>query len=183
MNLIYKIVNTENNKVYVGQTWQTLRKRLTEHKYAYKKTNSIISNAINKYGIDKFRIELLTVAHTQEIADYWECYFIERYNSIDSGYNIKYGGSHGKHTEETIEKIKAINVITKPIQSQKRKDYWENHPEERKKVGDFMKTEEGRKKISNARKGKPHPHKGSPRKGIRWSKKLNKINNLQGRSK
>ena len=37
--------------------------------------------AIDKYGKDSFRYELLTVAHTQEIADYWEIYFIEKNNS------------------------------------------------------------------------------------------------------
>src|SRR5580658_6339316 len=107
INLIYKLINKANNKIYIGQTWETIKERW-DHGWGYK-TCRYLQSAIDKYGKDNFRYEIITVAHTQEIADYWEIYFIEQYNSRDHnvGYNLRGGGSRGKfhHTEETKKKI------------------------------------------------------------------------------
>lgn len=107
MNLciIYKITNSINSKVYVGQTWQTLSERWNSgHGYV---ACIHLNKAIKKYGTDKFQHILLTVCSTQEAADYWEDYFIKHYDSTNRnfGFNIKNGGSHGKHTEESKNKI------------------------------------------------------------------------------
>jgi group I intron endonuclease len=93
---IYKITNTINNKGYVGQTWKTIQKRFQEHKRPAYKGCIHLHNALNKYGRDNFTIELLTVCGTQDTADYWERYFITKYNSIDNGYNLRNGG-HGDY--------------------------------------------------------------------------------------
>jgi len=164
---IYKLVNNSNDKVYVGQTWQTMHQRFAEHK-SKSKCHKLV-NAFNKYGRDNFQIVLLTIAHTQEVADYWENHFIELYQSIKHGYNIQFGGSHGKHSEETKNKLRGENNGM----------YGKTHtPEVRKLISDrnigHTLTIQQRQKIVSARTGQPHPHKGSPRKGIRWSKKLNK---------
>jgi len=55
-------------------------------------------------------MECLAVSHTQEVADYWEKYFIGRYDSIETGYNLRDGGSRGKHSQETKEKISIANT-------------------------------------------------------------------------
>jgi hypothetical protein len=67
-------------------------------------------NALKKYGKEKFTMECLAVSHTQEVADYWEKYFIGRYDSIETGYNLRDGGSRGKHSQETKEKISIANT-------------------------------------------------------------------------
>lgn len=102
--IIYKITNSQNNKVYIGQTWNALKKRFRDHKYD---KNSCIKlwHAFNKYGKDNFSINLITVCGTQETADYWEKYFITHYNSIKNGYNIKDGGSRGKLSEKAKRKL------------------------------------------------------------------------------
>jgi group I intron endonuclease len=105
---IYIIRNTKNDKVYIGQTWKTIRKRFLEHKLHRndtKRRSCKLANAMNKHGVDNFYIELLVFVHTQDIADYWESFFIDKSRSISSGYNIKAGGSHGRHSQETIKKI------------------------------------------------------------------------------
>lgn len=105
---IYIIRNTQNEKVYIGQTWKSIQKRLYEHKRHcndIKRRSSKLANAMIKYGIEEFYIELLIIANTQEIADYWEIHFINRYNSISAGYNIKEGGSYGRHSAESITKM------------------------------------------------------------------------------
>lgn len=107
--LIYVITNDINDKVYVGQTWRGLNIRFTEHS-CRSSTCMHLHNAIVKYGKESFRIKLLTVAHTQQIADYWEDFFILKYDSIQNGYNIKTGGMGGRHNEETKQKISVSNI-------------------------------------------------------------------------
>jgi group I intron endonuclease len=112
--IIYLLRNRVNNLIYVGQTWRTLKARFR----AYSKTQPHLFNAIKLYGKDQFFYEVLTVAGTQETADYWEKYFINKYNSTDPeiGYNLKAGGKDGIYVnrrinEETrkqwIEKLRA----------------------------------------------------------------------------
>lgn len=95
MHLIYIITNTKNPKVYIGQTRQTLKQRWSKHLWDHKCKH--LSNAIQKYGVDSFSVGLLTVAGTQETADYWEKFFIGQYHSNDreKGYNIREGGFSG----------------------------------------------------------------------------------------
>jgi group I intron endonuclease len=103
---IYLLTNTVNSKVYIGQTWLTLNKRMGKNGTNYK--NSIyLYSAIQKYGSDKFQYEILAQCSDQKTADYLEDYYINQYDSRnhDIGYNIKEGGSVGKHSEETIDKI------------------------------------------------------------------------------
>jgi group I intron endonuclease len=103
MCLIYKIINLINKKVYIGQTWSTLKHRLAQH-LSSKKKNKLF-DAIKKYGKENFQIQFLTVCGTQEVADYWETFFIEKYDSINLGYNIREGGSRGKLSSYTRKKI------------------------------------------------------------------------------
>jgi group I intron endonuclease len=98
---VYVIRNRVNDKVYVGQTWTTLSERLSKHKTPKANGCRKLYNAFKKYGRDNFIIELLTVAHTQGVANYWEQHFIKSYESIERGYNIKDGGSNGKPSLET----------------------------------------------------------------------------------
>ena len=50
VGVIYKITNTLNGKIYVGQTRRTLEMRLAEHRYNKNKGKSAIDEAIVKYG-------------------------------------------------------------------------------------------------------------------------------------
>lgn len=93
---IYKMLNQINGKIYVGQTWRTIQKRFGIHKQPSYKGCINLHNALNKYGRDKFTIELITICGTQDAADYWERFFILKYNSIDNGYNLRNGG-HGDY--------------------------------------------------------------------------------------
>jgi group I intron endonuclease len=158
---VYKIINSINNKVYVGQTWQTLNDRWNSgHGYV---SCVHLNKAIKKYGKDKFQHIVLTVCGTQETADYWEDYFIKHYRSTDKklGYNIKNGGSHGKHTEESKKKIseahkgKLHSEETKNKLSEIQKGHMVSE-ETKKKMSDSKRgrivSEETRKKLSEATK-------------------------------
>ncbi len=97
---IYKITNSANQKVYVGQTCQLLRQRFVQHKSPNEGVCRKLHNAFNKHGRDNFAIELIGLVYEQEDADKLESFFIEQYNAIDNGYNIRFGGSRGQWTQE-----------------------------------------------------------------------------------
>lgn len=96
--MIYKIVNSVNDKVYVGQTIRTLESRLRRHfddATKHPHTLNKFHRAINKYGKDKFRIELIDEASTQKELNQKEKFWIRKCNSIDNGYNTAEGGEGG----------------------------------------------------------------------------------------
>ena len=103
---IYLLTNIVNNKIYIGQTWYTLSIRMGKDGCNYKNCIYLYSS-IQKYGVDKFQYKILVQCCDQESADYLEEYFINQYDSRNHqiGYNLKTGGSIGKHSEETKTKI------------------------------------------------------------------------------
>ena len=94
---LYLITNIVNSKEYVGITIGNLQKRLRSHFAAAKRgRKNALSNAINKYGNESFKIELLRddaktfdELQTQEINE------IAKRDSIKAGYNSAVGGSLG----------------------------------------------------------------------------------------
>lgn len=104
---IYLLKNNSNGKIYIGQTWEEeVSDRMGKCGELYK-NSPYIYNAIQKYGSESFKYTILAEANTQENADKIESEYIAEYNSQDPniGYNLKDGGSHGKHSNETKEKI------------------------------------------------------------------------------
>ncbi|MFW6281341.1 MAG: GIY-YIG nuclease family protein [bacterium] len=55
---IYKIENKINGKVYIGQTTQDIRKRLSQHK-CKTLNRTVINKVINKYGSENFSFEMI----------------------------------------------------------------------------------------------------------------------------
>ena len=105
--VIYKITNTINNKVYIGQT---VRKGGFDARYGagtgnIKFThNKHLKRSIEKYGVENFTIDKeFDKANSQEELDEKEKYWISFYNALNPnyGYNKKEGGSGGKLNAET----------------------------------------------------------------------------------
>lgn len=87
--IIYKITNTKNGKVYIGQTTRTLRLRWEQHIRSAKNGGmSKFYKAIRKYGPESFKVETLCTAYSKEELNDLEIYFIHKYNSIKKGYNM-----------------------------------------------------------------------------------------------
>jgi group I intron endonuclease len=103
---VYLLTNKVNGKVYVGQTWLSFEERMQKDGAGYK-NSMYLYGALQKYGIENFEYSVLSKSLTQEEADKLEKFYIEKYNSLDHdvGYNLKEGGSAGKHSEETKIKI------------------------------------------------------------------------------
>lgn len=113
MHYLYRITNITNNKVYIGQS-NDPEYRWKQHKYDSQRTKPIqyIHRAIAKYSIKFFTFEVIAGCKTQDDADFVEDQLIEQYNSRnkDKGYNLKAGGSHGAHSEETKQKQREATI-------------------------------------------------------------------------
>ena len=94
--IIYKITNTVNNKVYIGQTKLTLQQRWGMHKRSVKKQSmdGLLQRAFRKYGIEVFLIDVLEDNIPNiEMLNTKEKYYIEKYASFgECGYNMTTGG-------------------------------------------------------------------------------------------
>lgn len=106
---LYKILNIENNKIYIGQTVQP-DKRWYQHKYDSTKDRipSLISQAIKKYSNSSFEFEVIVCCKSYEDANELETLLVKQYNSHVSnnqGYNISLGGMNAPITEEVKEKM------------------------------------------------------------------------------
>ena len=92
---LYLITNMINNKKYIGIT-NNPKKRWENHKCNNDKTMAI-AKAINKYGKENFKFEVLLSGIPIEKIDEYEIEYIKRYESHVStgkGYNISKGGRY-----------------------------------------------------------------------------------------
>ena len=111
MAYIYKISNDINNKVYIGKTTYNIQKRWKEHcndLHRRKLEKRPLYNAMNKYGIEHFYIELVEECSIDVLSER-EIYWIESYNSFKNGYNATKGGD-GAYRIDYTEVIKNYNI-------------------------------------------------------------------------
>ena len=109
---IYKITNTLNGKVYIGQSIN-VQERFYEHKRKLRLQqhfNKYLQNAYNKHG-EYFEFEVIEECDVSEL-DKREMYWIGYYRSDDkqNGYNIMAGGQLNR---PCAEQTKAL--ISRPV--------------------------------------------------------------------
>ena len=117
---IYKIVNLSNGKIYVGQAVSHIlnHKRYRPHGHegrfkshiseafsAKKNQSHYLNNAIRKYGVADFVVELIECCETKD-ADERETHYIKDLNSLfPNGYNLKNGGNVFTHSDESKKRL------------------------------------------------------------------------------
>lgn len=157
MFYIYRITNKINGKTYIGQ-----------HKYKdlndnYMGSGKLIKRAQKKYGIENFEKEILySRIQYKATADDMERFAITKERALGKAeYNIADGGGgisgyHFHLSEETKKKMSESRKCKKPYEMTEeiRKKMIESHKGKKQ-------SEETRKKISEYRKGKTSPNKGS----------------------
>lgn len=94
--IIYKVVNTINNKIYIGLTTKTLNHRKSQHIYdaVNKHRICIFYHAIRKYGTSVFEWSVIWEGDVN-ILSKMEIFYIQKHNSyfkIGHGYNMTIGG-------------------------------------------------------------------------------------------
>ena len=96
-NVIYKFTNLINNKVYIGQTTQSVRTRVIQHiadSKSNRKSKTYFHNALSKYGFDNFTFEIIEYCQDKQQLNEKEIYWIGYYKSNikQFGYNLTPGG-------------------------------------------------------------------------------------------
>ena len=160
MHFTIYLLTSPNGKHYVGQTSQPIDERWKNGK-GYKSCTAL-NRAIQKYGWENFKHEILAECDNQDEADYLEQKFILEYDCIvPNGYNIDYGGNANKVMgEETKGKTPWNKGKTGVYTDETRANMsagMKGRPSPRKGV---TLSEETKKKISEAKAGKPTSKKG-----------------------
>jgi hypothetical protein len=117
---IYKIVNSINGKIYIGQAVSHIlnHKRYRPYgmdgrfkchiseAFSQKKNQCYyLNNAIRKYGSAMFKVELIETCSVTN-ADSIESKCILEHKSIyPTGYNLKIGGTTFRHTDESKKRV------------------------------------------------------------------------------
>lgn len=138
MGYIYKILNIETNMEYIGQTINDIDKRFKEH--CKKGSNCrYLRNAIEKYGKDKFTIELVCSCPDEDL-DRVEQEYIEKYNTlVPNGYNLREGGNAARHSYETRQKISTSLLLNTNRINPRAQLGIEHTDEEKKKISESLK--------------------------------------------
>lgn len=145
---IYKITNTANSKIYIGQTVQSNPKmRWYAHLAdARRGKKSYLYDSIRKYGKESFVWEIIDSALTIEELNAKEEYWLNFYREQGAVvYNNREAGKNKTHSPESIERMRAAQKLRHATT----------------KVGGWKRRDGG------AMLGKSHPKKGKP--GKTWS--------------
>lgn len=132
-----------NNKIYIGITAQDPKRRWANG-FGYKK-QPYIYNAINKYGWNNIKHDILYSNLSKEEAENKEIELITKYksNNVNFGYNVANGGNVIGTVSEKTKKQISKTLKGKP---KKRPPFKGKHH-----------TAETRAKLSDLRKGKNNP--------------------------
>ena len=125
---IYLITNNINGHSYIGQAIDIYDRFNSHHIYDYKNPkcrcyNTKIYQALRKYGLENFTVEVLEFCCPEEL-DEKEKYYVAKYNTYHTGYNSTEGGqswSENIHSPETEEKRRITREKNQSLKS-------ENHP-------------------------------------------------------
>ena len=119
MPYIYKIINDVNNKIYIGKTSLfSINERFNQHlNDANRKCREKrpLYEAINKYGKDHFKIELVEEVKNDDIAIEREIYWINKLRTYIGfkdckGYNATLGGDGKKFHDYLLLANEYINL-------------------------------------------------------------------------
>lgn len=117
---IYKITSLSTSKIYVGQAVSHILNHKKYRPYGHegrfrchiseafstkKNQSHYLNNAIRKYGVEDFVVELIECCDIKN-ADEREIYYIKELNSLyPNGYNLKNGGSTFTHSDESKKRV------------------------------------------------------------------------------
>ena len=104
---IYKIINLNNNKVYIGQSIN-IDRRFKQHKYdIIRNKKHPLYNSIKCYGIDNFEFIVIEIVDDTFLLDQREQYWLDHYQSYlpENGYNLAIGARGVIHSDKTKKKM------------------------------------------------------------------------------
>lgn len=157
MLIIYKITNKVNGKPYIGYTKTSIIDRWKKHIQKLKAgTNRKLYDAMRKYGVENFSIEEIDSDQTNNIKEWLELetLYIIIYDSVDSGYNMTYGGIGGNVSGG--KSMKGKTCYDKWV-----REFGKEEADKRKQEATRKRTES----IRTLRLTQPYPKLSAERKG------------------
>lgn len=126
MAYIYQIKNTENGKIYIGQTVDKTHRKAS-HFYELRNNTHKNKEMQKDYNNnpDAFVFEVVCECRETDLADL-ELFFINKYKTSDQkhGYNIYFGNAVGGVPEETRAKMSKAKQGNKAMQGKKLSEEW-----------------------------------------------------------
>lgn len=139
---IYETTNIINGNTYIGKKKGTFDEK-------YYGSGTILKRALEKYGKENFKVEIITICESEELLNFNEKFYIEERNPT---YNIAKGGTGG----DTL--FRASNEYKQEVIDKRRlslSNAWNTaDPEKRKKWGEAI--SKSKKGISTIPKGYKH---------------------------
>lgn len=163
---IYKYTNLINGKIYIGKTYR-LNIHKQEHKYS--KSDTYFHKALNKYGFENFKFEVIAQTDNDKTLIFLERYYIRKFNSFrENGYNLTLGGegtlgyNFSEEQKKKMSEVRKGRVVTDETKMKislsgkgKHNHKGENNPNWKgvKKEKEYVPREIINKHISEAKKG------------------------------
>ena len=118
---IYKFTHILTDRCYIGQTIQHPNRRRLEHIADSRHTTKEyhFHNALRKYGIDSFEFEIIATASTLEELNLLEEKYVEQFDSINNGFNIRQAGGNKLHSAESK---KRMSIAQKDAHARRRQE-------------------------------------------------------------
>lgn len=148
---IYKITNTLNGKMYIGQS-VNVEKRLKDHKNPYnwaREYHKPLYQAFKEDGIKNFIFEIIEQCKREEL-DEKEIFWINHYDACENGYNVRSGGGGVAGDNHPLHKLTEQDV--RDIRTK-----YNNH-ERRKEVYQLYKDKIGESGFGKIWKGESWQH-------------------------
>lgn len=151
---------TPNGKVYIGITRRKPQIRWGINGTRYK-NNKHFYNAIQKYGWNKIKHEILYDGLDSKMAESYEKFFIFVYDSAnrEHGYNNTFGGEHGKMANHVNEENRKRGRL---LVGEKNPFYGKKHSEDTKRH------------LSEVRLNNPNRFEQSRKAGLKSKEKFQK---------
>ena len=108
---IYKIENKITNEIYIGQS-RNISQRWTSHKNPKNWTYGKLYKAFLEYGLDNFEFTVLKECELEDL-NRLEIEYIEKFDTINQGYNTMKGGHKVREENPSYYWRKAVspNVV------------------------------------------------------------------------
>ena len=182
--VIYTITNKINGKKYVGRTTRSINVRMDNHRAAYNRGVQFkLYDAVREAGgWEHFEVEVIdSSAKTEEELNALEAYYVEKFDSINNGYNMIPGGDYNPMNSSDIvekhdEKMRSPEVRNQISESMT--NYRKDHPfNYNHRVGisenkrNFYASEAGQKLLSKQKSERDLKRRELAAQGIKLSNK------------